>query len=69
MFRPRPPPKVLKKIRALGCTEVEWEFYDDDKWFGYTTFGGQPVAITVSLVTGKALIEILAPLVYEEVLT
>jgi hypothetical protein len=62
------PLKIRKEIRSLGCRRTAWDLYDDEKWFGYTIFGGQRVAITVALVTGKACIEILAPIAEHEVL-
>lgn len=65
---PRPPFKVRKALKAMGVNKVEWDMYEDDKWFGYCEFGEQRVAITVSLVTGKAVVEILAPIVNEDIL-
>lgn len=66
------PLKVRKALKRMGVNKVEWDLYDEEgeKWFGYCDFGpfNQRVAITVALVTGKACVEILAPLHNEDVL-
>jgi hypothetical protein len=70
MFTPPIPAKVRRKLRELGCVDTKWELYDDNKWFGYTVFAERRVAITctLALVTGKAVVEILAPIVNEDIL-
>ena len=68
MFIPAVPLPIRRRLRALGCRKTEWEMYEDSKWFGYTTFGGRRVAITIALVTGKAVVEILAPVTNEDII-
>lgn len=54
----------------MGVRKVEWEHFYDDKWFGYCEFGifHQRFAVTVALVTGKAVIELLASIETADVL-
>lgn len=52
------PKKVSDYIKNLGY-RVEWDTYLDDKWFGYDTKAA--FLVTVSLITGEACVEVLAP--------
>lgn len=63
----RPPPEALAKLRELGHARIEWVAYRDDWWAGYN--GDTKRLITVCLVTGKAIIEILKGELQVEVLT
>lgn len=67
---PAVPFKVRKALKNAGAHNIEWEWYFEDKWFGYCEFGvlDQRIALTVALVTGKACIELLAPLFNDEVM-
>lgn len=68
----RPPVKVRRALKEMGCRKIEWNLFDEEneKWFGYCMFGAyhNRIALTVALVTGKACIELLAPLHNEDVL-
>lgn len=67
---PAVPFQVRKALRTLGVKKVDWDLYADEKWFGYCEYGvlRQRIGLTVCIVTGKACIELLAPLLNEEVL-
>lgn len=67
---PRIPLKVRRALKNAGCSKIEWEHFSEEKWFGYCDFGvlKQRIALTVALVTGKAIVELLAPLFEDEVL-
>lgn len=66
----RPPAKVRRALKEMGTRKIEWNLYDEEneKWFGYCMFGPNRIAVTVALVTGKACIELLAPLHNEDVM-
>lgn len=69
---PRIPLKVRRALKNAGVKKIEWDMYDEEgeKWFGYCLFGvlDQRIALTVALVTGKACVELLAPLFNDDVM-
>ncbi len=61
-----PPSVVLVMLRRRMCRDFEWIYCGEDRWNGYANdySGGEKpkrVLITVVLVTGKAVIEVLSP--------
>jgi hypothetical protein len=70
-FIPAIPFKVRKALKNASVKDIEWDMYDaeNEKWFGYCKFGvcDQRIALTVCLVTGKACVELLAPLFQDDV--
>ncbi len=67
MMPEKPPSVVLVMLRRRMCRDFEWINCGDDRWNGYANdySGGGPgpkrVLITVVLVTGKAVVEVLSP--------
>jgi hypothetical protein len=62
-----PPSTVVVMLRRRMCRDFEWISCEDERWNGYANdySGGSPkpkrVLITVALVTGKAVVEVLSP--------
>ncbi len=62
----KPPSTVVVMLRRRMCRDFEWLYCGDDRWNGYANdySGGEKpkrVLITVTLVTGKACVEVLSP--------
>lgn len=63
----KPPSVVVVMLRRRMCRDFEWTSCGDERWNGYANdySGGYPklkrVLITVTLVTGKAVVEVLSP--------
>lgn len=60
-----PPPIVVAMLCRRGCRDFEWISCGDERWNGYAhDHSGKMmkrVLITVVLVTGKAVVEVLSP--------
>ena len=64
-----PPSTVVVMLRRRMCRDFEWISCEDERWSGYANDysgvcdGRSPkrVLITVALVTGKAVVEVLSP--------
>ncbi len=60
-----PPSTVVVMLRRRMCRDFEWIACGDDRWNGYADdYSGKTkkrVLITVVLVTGKAVVEVLSP--------
>lgn len=69
---PRLPFRVRKALKEMHVKDVEWDMYHEEgeKWFGYCLFGlpEKRVVLTVCMVTGKACVELLAPIYNEDIL-
>lgn len=57
-----PPRQVIHELKKRGFSSFEWQVYNEDGWLAYCKLGSDYVVVTVNVVTGKWIVEVLSHL-------